>query len=387
MKRVTVERIKGHPSFDAIVIGAGVSGAMIAEALTEKGLDVAIIDRRGAVLGSTPASTALVQYEIDVPLSKLSKQIGKERSTRVWRRSKLTLDSLRERTRALGVSADCVNRDSLLLDGDELDPDALFHEYEARREAGFENAFLDAKAVRARFGIKGRAAILTYDNMATNPRRLTAGYLHAALTRGAKIFAPYEVIGVDCGVHRVTLEMASGETLKASSLVFATGYEWVKGIPHPGQSIASTWALATRPQPRRLWPEHCFIWEASDPYLYMRVSPDFRIICGGEDEDFSDEPMRDALMDEKIQKISMKLKKIFPQLDTTPAFQWCANFGKSETGTPTIGAIPGMKNCYAAMGYGGNGITFSAMASQILSTTLAGGIDPDADLFSFNRSF
>ncbi len=63
--------------------------------------------------------------------------------------------------------------------------------------------------------------------------------------------------------------------------------------------IFSTWAIATRPQPRALWPTHCFIWEAADPYLYMRVSPDHRVICGGEDEEFSDEQARDALLDRK----------------------------------------------------------------------------------------
>ena len=31
------------------------------------------------------------------------------------------------------------------------------------------------------------------------------------------------------------------------------------------------------------------IWEASDPYLYMRATADGRVICGGEDEEFSDE--------------------------------------------------------------------------------------------------
>jgi glycine/D-amino acid oxidase-like deaminating enzyme len=41
------------------------------------------------------------------------------------------------------------------------------------------------------------------------------------------------------------------------------------------------------------------IWEASDPYLYLRTTPDGRIICGGEDEDFSDEAARDRLLGRK----------------------------------------------------------------------------------------
>lgn len=63
-------------SCDVLVVGAGISGAIIAEALTDAGLGVVIVDRRGAVQGSTAASTALLQYEIDTPLSVLAERIG-----------------------------------------------------------------------------------------------------------------------------------------------------------------------------------------------------------------------------------------------------------------------------------------------------------------------
>jgi glycine/D-amino acid oxidase-like deaminating enzyme len=41
--------------------------------------------------------------------------------------------------------------------------------------------------------------------------------------------------------------------------------------------------------------------------------------------------------------------------------------------------------CYAVLGFGGNGITFSALAAQMLQRMLAGLDDPDADLFKLKR--
>jgi hypothetical protein len=38
------------------------------------------------------------------------------------------------------------------------------------------------------------------------------------------------------------------------------------------------------------------------------------------------------------------------------------------------------------MGYGGNGITFSQIASEIVSTTIGGAEDADSKLFAFGRS-
>ena len=70
-----------------------------------------------------------------------------------------------------------------------------------------------------------------------------------------------------------------------------------------------------------------------------------------------------------------------PRLDTTPLYSWCGSFGESPTGLPLIGAIPRHPHCYAVLGFGGNGITFSATAAQLLQRQLSGLQDPDADLF------
>ena len=66
-------------------------------------------------------------------------------------------------------------------------------------------------------------------------------------------------------------------------------------------------------------------------------------------------------------------------------FAWCGSFGGSATGTPTIGPVPGLPHCYAVLGYGGNGITFAALAAQLLRADVEGAPDPDADLFAFRR--
>ena len=47
-----------------------------------------------------------------------------------------------------------------------------------------------------------------------------------------------------------------------------------------------------------------------------------------------------------------------------------------------IGQVPGAKGCYAVMGFGGNGITFSVIAAQMLQRAVLGLPDPDSDLFA-----
>ena len=374
-------------SCDVLVIGAGISGAIISEALTDAGLRVVIVDRRGAVQGSTAASTALLQYEIDTPLSILSERMGRDRAERIWRRSRLAVDALRERTRVLGIKAEQATRDSLYLSGNVLDAAGLEAETGARRRAGFEVSFLKPAAVFDAYGIKGRSAIVGRDNFMADPRLLAAGYLNAAIARGARLYAPVEVTDIDAEHSGVIASTKAGLEIKASHLVFATGYEMPKGVPRKGNTIISTWAIATKAQPRAIWPTGCIIWEAADPYLYIRTTPQGHVICGGEDAEIADAGERDALNEAKTRTLMRKLGALLPMIDPTATHSWSGSFGDSKTGTPTVGPVPKMPNCYAAMGYGGNGITFSMMAAQMLRGMITGTGDADSDLVSFTRRF
>ena len=181
---------------DVLVIGAGITGAMVADALRDSGLRVVVVDRRGPAKGSTTASTALVQYEIDTPLTKLTRKIGKPDAERAWRRSKLAVDALTARFQELGV-ADVARRDSLYLSGNVLNADGLAREHDARRAAGLPSRWLGRKELRARFGIARSAALLGYGNLAIDPRKVTLGLLREAATHGAKLLCPVDIVGIE----------------------------------------------------------------------------------------------------------------------------------------------------------------------------------------------
>lgn len=372
---------------DVTIIGAGISGALIAETLSEAGLQVVVVDRRRPMDGSTAASTAMLQYEIDTPLSLLSQQIGRDRAERLWRRSRQAVDALRERTERLGMKVDAATRGSIYLHGNVLDAEGLAREDDARRRAGFEVELLKPAAVLDRYGIAGRHAIIGFGNYTADPRQLTAAYLNMAIGRGARIYSPVDICDVSPAASGVTITSAEGHEIHAQNLVVATGYEMMKGVPRKGNKIISSWSIATKAQPRAIWPTAAMIWEAADPYLYIRTTPRGEVICGGEDEEISDAGERDAKIADKARTLSRELAALLPMIDATPVHAWAGSFGDSKTGTPTIGRIPRMPNCYAAMGYGGNGITFSMMAAQMLRGLISGDGDPDADLVSFSRKF
>src|SRR4051812_33220999 len=62
------------------VVGAGITAALVTDALVALGRRVIVLDASDIAMGSTAASTALLQYEIDTHLVDLARTMGEERA-------------------------------------------------------------------------------------------------------------------------------------------------------------------------------------------------------------------------------------------------------------------------------------------------------------------
>ena len=372
----------GSPRADVIVVGTGISGALVADALLNAGFSVLAVDRRKPMSGSTPASTALLQSELDTPLSELQRKLGKTDAARVWLRSAQAVQALADRIADLRLDCDFRPRTTLYLPGNVLDVAGLKHETDARRTLGLRSRYIGREELRRLSGLGKPGAILTEGNGEADPVKLVAGLWRNFLANGGRMASDVEVTEVEQSRASVRLETKGGKSLSAKHVVFCTGYELMKFARPKSYKVISTWVLATKPQPKKLWPSKSLIWEAADPYLYLRTTADGRIVAGGEDEPFSDDAKRDELIPEKIAAIGRKAKKLMPDADFEADFSWAGSFGESPTGIPAIGPVKGLPRCYAVLGFGGNGITFSMLAAQLVSRHIQGITDPDAEIFA-----
>jgi glycine/D-amino acid oxidase-like deaminating enzyme len=76
---------------------------------------------------------------------------------------------------------------------------------------------------------------------------------------------------------------------------------------------------------------------------------------------------------------------MFPAITADADWRWGGTFGETEDGLPYIGTVRQFPHGYFALGYGGNGITFSWIAANILLDLFLGRPNPDAELFRFDR--
>lgn len=376
--------LKDNLKCDALVVGAGITGSLIAERLTRQGLSVAIVDRERPGGGSTAASTSMLLWEIDRPLSALAEVYGLSRAMRAYRASLDAVTGLRALVAHLGFSCDLFGRNSLCLAAGS-DTNSLLQEHQLRRRVGLPGEFLDDARLRDAFSIVRAGAIVSPGSADADPLQLSRGLLNAASARGARLFDS-EAVAFDASGSRVTVGLDNGREIEVKSVVLATGYVMPGIVRSKVHRVSSSWAIATQPQPQNIWRDGTLIWEDSEHYHYARTTRAGRIIIGGEDsDDFVEPEERDGLIPEKSRALSQTLAALWPQAAPESEYRWVGTFDTTVDGLPLIGPVPDHKGIYAAYGYGGNGITFSYLAAKMLGDLIAGSSSPLLDDFAIDR--
>ncbi len=371
---------------DIVVVGAGVTGAFLAERFTRSGRRVVLIDRRAPATGSTAASTAMLLWELDASLLELEGRFGLQAAAQIAMRCRQQVAVIDRVVNELAIACDHRPRSSLYLAGNKLDAADLREELRVRAHAGIDCSFLSEGDLAA-IGFQGEGALLSDGAAEADPVKLALGLLEAAKRRGAVVLSPATAETYETTLAGVTVETREGDIVLGQTLVLANGYEMPDFVPAARHELVSSWALATDPLPNAAWPGESLVWEAAEPYLYMRSTADGRVIIGGEDEAFADPGAHDGLTPAKIAALVAKVGHRCPALaNVEPAFAWSGVFGQTDDSLPLIGPVPGRPRCLAAFGYGGNGITFSAMAAEMLDAHLRGVPWEDARLFALDRA-
>ena len=370
---------------DVLVVGGGITGSMVAQHLAARGLDVVIVDRERPGLGSTAASTAMLLWEIDRSLEELTAVYGFERAAAVYRRSLAAMQGLGALIAGLGI--DCIfrNRPTLYITAEDMSGSALVEEHRLRQRADLPGVHLGHADLLSGFGIDRAAAIYSPGAAEADPLLMSWGLLTDAISRGARLLDA-NIKTYDHGPSSVVAVTDDGRVVEARHVVLATGYVMPDFVKNGLHETVSSYAIGTVPQAdRALWPEHALIWEASEDYLYCRTTADGRIVIGGGDDATTDADQRAAKLAGKTWFLEESLRRLWPKAEPRAACSWSGAFGTTCDGLPLIGPVPSMPRILAAYGYGGNGITFSFMASRMLAAYIAGQQQSWFETFALDR--
>jgi glycine/D-amino acid oxidase-like deaminating enzyme len=383
----TYPRLKGDRRCDVAVIGGGITGALVAHRFAHAGIPVILVEGREIGYGSTGATTALIQYEIDSHLSDLIDRVGEASAVRSYKLCQEAVLGIERLATEGGDDCGYVRKKSLYLASKPRDRRRLEEEYKARRRAGIEVDFLSSPEIRQRFSFQRPAALLSNLAGEVDAFRLTHKLIAQACRLGLEAYDRTFVAKLDPRRDGVELRTGDGHRIQAKKVVFATGYETPRYLDQKIVKLTSTFALATAPvESFEGWGEdRCLIWETARPYFYARTTGDGRVIMGGADKPFATAHKQEKLISLQTRKLEAAFTRLFPAIPIYVDWRWGGTFGETKDGLPYIGTVPQFPHGYFALGYGGNGITFSSIAAGLLLDLFLQRRNPDLEIFRFDR--
>ncbi|MAB37897.1 MAG: FAD-dependent oxidoreductase [Aequorivita sp.] len=377
--------LKNDISSEVLIIGAGITGALMAYKLINEEKKVVMVDRRDVCNGSTAASTSMLQYEIDVPLHKLIEQVGLTCAVSSYQNCEKAITDLKKIIKEIKADCGFQEKYSVYFASSKNDISFLKDEFEARKNHGFKVKWLTKDEVE-KLGLKAYAAIESKSGAVMDVYKLANALLEYCAAKGLEIYDRTEIEKIKSKHEKLIAETKNGFNIEIHDVVHCTGYESTETVGENIVELKSTFALASEAFDKipkgfikRIY------WNTDAPYLYFRSTDDGRIVMGGGDREFKNAARRDALLPKKEKELVKSFKKCFPNIPFTLDYSWAGTFGETKDSLPYFGKPDPKKNEHYILGFGGNGITFSVMGMDAIVHSINKTPHPYLEYYKFNR--
>lgn len=363
----TYPSLQKNLNTEIIVIGGGITGALISHALIENGYDVILLDKRDIGQGSTSATTSMLQYEIDEPLVDLSRKIGKEGAALCYKAGITAIQNLEKMITELNIDCGFAKKQSLYLVHNKTAIKKMKLEFKARNDLHLGVEWLSANEIMNRFGITSYGGILSETAASIDAYKLSHELIAYNVQRGLRVFDQTNFENINTSHKAPFIKTETGHTVKCKKIVFCNGFESTTLLKEKIAELIYTYAIVSEPKikiPKNL--KNILIWNTAKPYLYARTTDDGRLLVGGEDDEYKDTILQQVIKERKSKSLQRKIKKLIPDINFIEDISWGGVFGTTKDGLPYIGESPEFKNCLWCLGFGGNGITFSIQGMDII---------------------
>lgn len=377
--------LKESISTEILIIGAGITGALIAFKLLEEGKRVVMVDKRDVCNGSTAASTSMLQYEIDVPLHQLIEQVGLTTAVSSYQNCEKAIKDLKKIVDKIKSDCGFKFQKSIYFTSTKKDIPFLKKEFEARKEHGFKVKWV-SKDDFEELGLKAYAGIESTSGARMDVYKCTNDLLEYNSSKGLEIYDRTEIEHIKESNNKIIAKTKGGFTIEADSVIHCTGYESIETVDKNIVNLKSTFALASEAFetiPNAF--KNKMYWNTDSPYLYFRSTDDGRIMMGGGDRDFKSAKRRDALLPKKEKELTRAFAKCFPDIPFIADYSWAGTFGETKDGLPYFGKEDLKSKQHYILGFGGNGITFSVMGMEAIMHSINNTPHPYLEYYKFDR--
>lgn len=384
--------LKSYPSLDEalstdiLIIGGGITGALIAHKLLQEGKDIVLVDKRNVCNGSSAASTGMLQYEIDVPLYKLIEQRGIKCAVSSYKNCEEAIFDIKNIIDDIKSKCPFEFKKSIYFTPTRKGIKDLEAEFKARKENEFSVNWLDREALK-NLGLDAFAGIESKSGAIIDPYKFSYDLLEFCSDKGLQIYDHTEIVKIKNDGKKYIAKTQDKISIHVNHIIHCTGYESINTLRKRNiVNLKSTYAIASEAfeELPHAFRNHIY-WDNSSPYFYFRTTSEGRIIIGGCDENFKNAQKRDSLLSKKQIHLTKQFQKYFPNVSFKADYIWAGTFGETDDGLPYFGRPDLDLNEHYILGFGGNGITYSVMARDAIMHSLSHTNHRYLDDYGFNR--
>lgn len=362
--------------FDALIAGGGITGITTALLLQKAGKKAAVAEAHTLCFGTTGGTTAHINSFLDTSYDVIESDFGEEAAKQIANATRQSKALFEKHIAEYGIDCGYYTADGYVYAQTPEQEGQLDKMHDAAKKAGADVEYIQETPIPTGFtkalAYRGQAGI--------HPSRYVQALAKAFEEAGGVILQNTAVDTFEKHDDHLHVKTSAG-TLKARNLVWATHIPPGINLLHfrnaPYRSYAIAVTLEHDAYPTGL------SYDMYDPYHYYRtqeVDGKKYFIVGGEDHKTAHEENTEAC----FEKLIAHATKLFAVKEVT--HRWSSQYFEPADGLAYIGHLPGNPdNVYVATGYGGNGITYSHIAAQVLADLITTGDSEYKALFSPGR--
>lgn len=359
---------------DVAIIGGGFSGVNAALELSERGLDVVLLEANRIAWGATGRNGGQIIGGLGNNPERLRNRIGEDGVALLHAIGDECVTIAHERIEKYRIECDlrwgycevALNRRHL---------QQLQDSVQQFQQRGYPHALqlLDRDGIAQHIGSDAYRGGLYHATGAghLHPLKLCQGEAAAAISQGARLFERSRVLRIDQGL-RPRVVTATG-SVSAKHLVLCCNGYLGNLIPQLARRMipASSCIIATSPLPQALantvLPSNAAVCDMRNDLDYYRLSADRRLLFGGLAN------YTGLVQGNYTDIVRSRMLKVFPQLaGVSIDFAWDGQMGISMNSIPQIGRFD--DNCYYIQAFSGHGVAATHGMARLTADAICGTV-------------
>jgi glycine oxidase len=350
--------------YDVAIIGGGIIGNSIAHFLSERGCQVAVIEKGKIASEASSAAAGLLgvqaewdEYDPLFELARKSRKMFPELAERLRNKTGIDIGYEEKGIYRIAQSDDAVER--------------LLHIMKWQQQTGEESYFLEGAELKNRepylsSSITG-AVYYPADGHVIAPE-LARAFAHSAAISGADLYEQTEVIEIQMEQNRVTGVVTSEGIVASNKVIIASGAWSTKLLRYFNESWG-TYPVKGEIVSVRSYKPLLSIPIFEDGF-YIVPKRGGRYIIGAT---VKQNTYNKAVYTESIQYLMERAIHLLPELKEAEwETAWAGLRPQSNHGVPYMGEHPNMQGLYACTGHYRNGILLSPIAGEYMANLIEG---------------